>query len=783
MTQQFAGTYEEWLSIPGPYRQAFTPPPKPQTQQPQPAQQKKSQPTSAPKQASSAPVQQTSNVVVGGMKKFVPEPAPEKVITQQRRPSSFPSLGQAIFDKRQFDQEWTAQRATQQSRATPLPPSQKHSSIELLGKQLPQQTAKKSVIVLGGGYIPPTPPKMVHVPTQKHSSIELLGKQLPQQKIALNKTFVNTAIGETKNVGRVPINPMTGKPLTPEQLATLKGINEELGTERYEKLKEARIPAGPSKIGSLSQSIFEFDPAKAGAELGATIFGLTGEKRQKAVEFGTEFSESITKKAGKNLPFFEEPTKALAGVVATGESLVYLPAALMGKKVPYTPTFSGAVIGDVGGLVTGKGVGATQELYEKYGRSYIEGSIAGDVLLSYAIGKAIGKGVSTVGGTVKKQLIGSKADKWLIEHSSRYKGWATKGIKPQVVSSPVFDVGQKSFAWGPTRQKAIDLAWGLEMTPKTSGITAPALLETATKTRVLPHLISRGGITSIGVLRDYGFSRSQEGLLSAPSQIGIQTTKESARVLPHVPSSILGTFSSKALSSMIGAGVSSSMRGITGVSQQNTKTPTKTKTFSGQPSFFTVGVGFRALTKLRPKTFQEETQEVIPSKREIPYLPDFLKGITHQRDMTETIVGVPQIQDTPQIPDIPQILDVPQIQDTPQIPDILPIFDVPQIQDTPQIPYIPPIFDVPQTHDTPFPTPPTRFPPPSTFKPPPFVFKLPKTKGKWKDSLFGGWRLKTHPIPTMKQINTKIVGFPTKKRLKKSKSKPQKRSGRKQKRR
>jgi len=41
MTQQFAGTYQEWLKVPDPYKQAFIPPPEPQTQQPQPAQQKR----------------------------------------------------------------------------------------------------------------------------------------------------------------------------------------------------------------------------------------------------------------------------------------------------------------------------------------------------------------------------------------------------------------------------------------------------------------------------------------------------------------------------------------------------------------------------------------------------------------------------------------------------------------------------------------------------------------------------------------------------------------------
>lgn len=153
-----------------------------------------------------------------------------------------------------------------------------------------------------------------------------------------------------------------------------------------EQFLEMYMPKEPPK--SVSQQIFEFDPFKFGQEIGATVFGIEGEKKIEAMKWGEETVGVHVRRIGEGT-IFHEPQKSLAGVVASGEALFYTPFALVGIETPYSPTASGAIVSDVVGTVMGQPTGAMQHLEEEYGASYIAGTIMGDVLLSLAMGKAV----------------------------------------------------------------------------------------------------------------------------------------------------------------------------------------------------------------------------------------------------------------------------------------------------------------------------------------------------------------------------------------------------------
>jgi hypothetical protein len=98
------------------------------------------------------------------------------------------------------------------------------------------------------------------------------------------------------------------------------------------------------------------------------------------------------------------PLAPIAGIVASGESLVYFVPNILGVKgVPQAPpTLTSGLIGKgVQGAAGLVGYNATSNeletvmLNQRYGGAYAVGSVFGDVLTGVAIGKAVGYGVKT----------------------------------------------------------------------------------------------------------------------------------------------------------------------------------------------------------------------------------------------------------------------------------------------------------------------------------------------------------------------------------------------------
>jgi len=754
-------------------------------------------------------------VVVGGMPKFVPEPVPKKPKIQQEETflqdmamlgfsQRHAAIHQEMIGISEKEREKAEKKAKKQESKMVYPPfnifdlgvSQRFSAIhqELIGisgkaKATPQN------IVLGGGFIPPTKPERRRVisevpfaeitvkapkPEATSQSKTIMGKTLTGKDLEKYVKISEEVIQEHRATREAAIHPKGIKDVSATSL--FRGVRDIVvqspfmqpgPAEKY--LAPAMAKSGP--LGKASASFISPSRSakvpmdipigfvKAGEALvrpdiktatGALMStGLYAVTHGGALPSKSTYSTTLDKEIAKAREQFERDLKAeesRARELYPELSNIEIKA----WKESELSRFESEMATQKKTFVSEYKTPIESYATDIKGR---EGELVGELTFEYLLGKAIGKGVSKAGGAVKKELIGSKVDKWLLEHSSRYANWAAKQIKPQVISSPVFDVGQKAYTWSPARQAGIDVAWALEQTPRTSGITAPALLETATKTRVLPHLISRGGQVSIGVLRDYGFSKSKEGLLSAPSQIGIQTTSESSRVLPHIPSITSRIVSSGAVPSMIGAGAVGASRAFT---PQETVVQPKTETIT------------------------EEELKQTPSVREIPYLPEIV-GVTPKKREQQIVI--------PRLSLIPETV----IQKAPTIPKLVPVqpqrekeIVIPKIG---QIPRVVPE-QQPKTHQIPRVIPSVvqqqrtqqkqkqvqitlRTPPPLTRTPPPFVFDIPKLPqlGSIKRSeLFGGWRLKEHPIPSLEQFQEVALGIPQKK---KKKTHPRKRKKRK----
>jgi len=185
-----------------------------------------------------------------------------------------------------------------------------------------------------------------------------------------------------------------------------------------------------------------------------------------------------------------------------------------------------------------------------------------------------------------------------------------------------------------------------------------------------------------------------------------------------------------------------------------------------------------------------ETSKIVGSPTSIPSVPS-AKSLTSKSTKSASSYSLPSI---PSSFSLPSIKSKPSVPSVPSIPSVSSIFSVSSKLSVPSLPSLPSAPSVPSVPSFPsYPSPPFKpsypsipdypSPPPSHPPPPPsypqyvvspksilstpFVVsnrvKRPK-KGRKKDDLFGGWRLKTHPIPTMAEISKKIVGVPLKKK-------------------
>jgi hypothetical protein len=508
---------------------------------------------------------------------------------------------------------------------------------------------------------------------------------------------------------------------------------------------------------SITKTIFDFDAFSFGQNVALDLFGVKDAKKRIELKQKTQ-SFNVVKSAGKNTPF-ESPEKFIAGFVGSFEGVVN----------PNVPSFMGSAISDV---VTLGQAGSLDKLQKKQGSSYVAGSIVGEGVQSFLIGKAVGKAVKVAKGTktgkaVSKavtkvtkpvtspigkglgsiktktynQLVGSKVDDFLLGHSKSYKNWATQQIKPQAVSTPVFDVGQKGYTWSPARQSAIDFGWGLEMTPKSSGVTANLLQESVTKTKILPHLISRGGQVSIGVLRDTGFSKIDDSLQNAPRQFGVQTTitKTTGSKLSYLPPSILGKTSQGFPNTLLGLYISGSAKNVTRQKSNKTVVPE----IVSFPSMATV---------LKPETKTRTTL------KQIPYLPQTTETLQQQKEqqtlIPKTVLTPQTIQQTKPteitetLPEVTQIPEAWQKQPTQQEQAVI-------IQ--PQSVLQQAVSQTPRKKDTLRPPPQILLQKPSSI--PPVWFGFRKYKYPKQSSQIGEvWRIKRHAVLTPQQAKKQLIG-------------------------
>ena len=122
--------------------------------------------------------------------------------------------------------------------------------------------------------------------------------------------------------------------------------------------------------------------------------------------------------------------------------------------------------------------------------------------------------------------------------------------------------------------------------------------------------------------------------------------------------------------------------------------------------------------------------------------------------------SVPSMPSVPSFPSTPRTPSVPRFPSKPSFPT----YSIPEPSPSPYPERVP----QPKPYPSPYPE---RVPQPTYAPSTPFVpappFKLPKRR-KGKDPLFGGWRLKRHPIPTAEEVGEKLVGVPMKRRKGKS---------------
>jgi len=436
-----------------------------------------------------------------------------------------------------------------------------------------------------------------------------------------------------------------------------------------------------------------------------------------------------------------DPIELIAGPVAAVESAVYggerLVSFFVTHHKPITPrpppTYVSGAIGK-----TFFGREAELEQVMEYGPSYAAGTILGDVLVSYAVGK----GVTWVGGktwVLTKKVVpeaikhpiyqavkfgrvaklahkvklaapsyrGSRVDVFLAKHSKWYYK-TTRGIAVGEVALPPI-VEPVSIG----KLKASKLAWELTQAPKTGGVWLARLGAAPAKMKVLPHLISIGGKISIGYLHEIPLVPLEEpywqrGLLPFVTQK--QVTR--LGIIPYVPKAVSVT--GKKGVSLFGATLVSAMPHAVPklVARPVPKIKHKERLILTpkvwQPTLAYQREKLKPLTILEPKVKERKKLILIPK----------LPQLVTEEPITKLIVAPKLVQKTKQVL-------------TPKL--IAP-------------PYIP----TPQA-------------PPSFF---PYIPRGGRDVSRDVGGLFGRWFKRTHPIPSPEQVMRRVTRRKKRKRKK-----------------
>ena len=170
-----------------------------------------------------------------------------------------------------------------------------------------------------------------------------------------------------------------------------------------------------------------------------------------------------------------KPQRFMAGIVGSFETYVN----------PEIPTFSGTLLGGtkkgvagftpflpsfttpVGGQLAG-----VRNLQREWGTSYMAGTIVGDIFQSILFTKGIEVAEKRIGDSV----IGKKLDDFMLKHSQAYRDKVDDILRgrPQFVSGPSFEP-EELVAPAKSIMDASDMAWSLESTAGSSGVTANQL--------------------------------------------------------------------------------------------------------------------------------------------------------------------------------------------------------------------------------------------------------------------------------------------------------------------
>lgn len=318
----------------------------------------------------------------------------------------------------------------------------------------------------------------------------------------------------------------------------------------------------------------------------------------------------------------KEPVQFVGGVVSSVEAPVYTVGKLAGIKTPrIPPTISGGVIGSV--------LGDPTELTKirEYGPEYAKGTVLGDLIVSYAIGKGLEKAWSLTPQVIKKPIQyqakfgplakaghkikvhlpkfrGSRVDVWLAKRSKAYFG-ATRGIARGEVAIPkapnishLYKV-KPDLLW--KLQKPSELAWKLTLAPRTGGVWLGKGIEGLTSTKApMRHLIYHAGKLSVGYLRDLSFRKPETGLTPFVSQT--QLTRMGIHPYrPSLPSSIIK--GSSAISKVVGTG-------LTTIPKLFPKTPVRP--IIRERTFARTRIAYNPLEAFDTKMKQKQRQFIAP---------------------------------------------------------------------------------------------------------------------------------------------------------------------------
>ncbi|MDH5647698.1 MAG: hypothetical protein OEZ01_16925, partial [Candidatus Heimdallarchaeota archaeon] len=247
------------------------------------------------------------------------------------------------------------------------------------------------------------------------------------------------------------------------------------------------------------------------------------------------------------LPFEQktQPFAPLFGIVAGFESFTYsainLAALAFGVepiKIKPPPVLSSGAISSVILSVKSGQLQMSQELKEtlSYGPEYAIGTLFADVLIGYTIGAITAKPIAYVTKKVSSVWRGSRAEMWLIQHSKRYASYASKQISgTQLVSYPQVVTEQGMPVLSPGIIAAQDLAWGLELTKGTSGVTISKFLTEELTKESLLHFFFRHGAISIGYLQQPLAFKKYSDILVPETTEAVTKRAFVGTKLPYIP--------------------------------------------------------------------------------------------------------------------------------------------------------------------------------------------------------------------------------------------------------